>query len=135
MVDLHLTPAEARSFLAFLPPQQQVALGHVLECAPCRRHLLDQLAPPPAAPAARLLTRQDYTAMWSGVFAHLDEYIRQAAAERAAAGPAVAELLALAAEERRELVEREARLRSAGIANLLLERSFAPARGDPAEGE
>jgi hypothetical protein len=73
--------------------------------------------------------------MWSGVFAHLDEFVRQAAAERAAAETAIAELLPLAAEQRRELVEREARLRSAALANLLLDRSFAAAREDPAEGE
>jgi hypothetical protein len=135
MADPHFSPEEVRRFLAFLPPQQQVALGHVLECEVCQQRLLAGLGPPPAVPAGRLLSRHDYAAMWSGVFAHLDEFIRQADADRQAAETALVELLPLAAEERRERVEHEPRLRSAAIANLLLERSFAAARDDPAEGE
>ncbi|HEX5759951.1 MAG TPA: hypothetical protein VF121_12235 [Thermoanaerobaculia bacterium] len=135
MDDLHLRPLEADQFLAFLPPPQQVALGHVLECATCRQLLLDKLGPPAAAPAAARPERPDYTAMWPRVFAHAEEIARRAAAEREAADPALAELLPLRDEERRERVQQEARLRSVAVANLLLERSFAAAREDPAEGE
>ena len=135
IADPHLSPVEARHFLAFLPPPQQVALGHVLECKTCRQLLLADLGPPPAAPAKPLLTRHDYSEIWSGVLANLDEFVQQAAAEREGAEAAVAELLPLPDEERRRRIEQEARLRSVAIANLLLDRSFAASRKDPAEGE
>ncbi|MGH2626573.1 MAG: hypothetical protein ACRDHY_07990, partial [Anaerolineales bacterium] len=66
MEDPHLRPAEVQRLLAYLPPQEQVMLGHVLDCETCRQRLIESLGPPPAPPVTRVVSAHDYSGLWPG---------------------------------------------------------------------
>ncbi|HVF58787.1 MAG TPA: hypothetical protein VNJ70_03110 [Thermoanaerobaculia bacterium] len=130
----HLHRSEALSLLAYLPPREQVVLGHVLECQACQQLVAALLGPPPL-PAEGVGAPQADRDIRAALAAGLEQAAERLAAERGVAEPALAELLALDPEDRRRRIREEARFRSLSIAHLLLERSHRTAEETPEEAE
>ncbi|MGH9362736.1 MAG: hypothetical protein ACRD2T_12550 [Thermoanaerobaculia bacterium] len=130
----HLQPAEAHHLLAYLPPREQVVLGHVLDCEECQQLLARLLAPRPAG-VTESRARHDYSEVWASLTAAAEQGTERLVAERRAAEDVVARLLSLDAKERRRRVREEPRSRSLSAAYLLLERSSAAAAEAPEEAE
>ena len=121
----HLRRSEALLLLDYLPPEQQVVLGHVLDCPTCRRLVASLLGPPPPPPPERKLPETAAADVWASLAAARQEAADRLAADRAAAEPALAEFLAADPAGRLRRINHEARFRTIALGGLLLERSHA----------
>jgi hypothetical protein len=121
----HLRRPEAQLLLDHLPPEHQVALGHVLDCPACGRLVESLLGPPLPPPADHKPPDSDDVAVWASLAAGRQEAADRLAAERGPAEGALADLLAADAAGRLRRIREEARFRSLALAALLLERSQA----------
>ncbi|MGH9362314.1 MAG: hypothetical protein ACRD2T_10395 [Thermoanaerobaculia bacterium] len=133
--DPHLRLAEADHLLAYLPPREQVMLGHVLDCVTCQKLVAALLASRPAPAAERGHTQHDYSEVWASLAVAAEQGSERLVAERQVAEGIVARLLVLDSKKRRRRVREEPRYRSLSAAYLLLERSNAAATEAPEEAE
>jgi hypothetical protein len=131
----HLGPLEIRRLLGYLPMREQVFLFHVTECPICRTAVQQALAPPAGAPTPAPSKGADYSEIWTGLAAGLEETIERVAGERQVAEAVLAELLAIPADQRAGRIRREARFRSLSVAYLLFERSLAASATSTEEAE
>src|SRR5918999_1792027 len=123
MVDPHLRRSEALILLDYLPPEQQVTLGHVLDCPACGRLVESLLGPPPPPPPQRQRPETEAADVWASLAAARQEAADRLAAERTAAEPALQEMLAADPAGRLRRINNEARFRTLALGGLLLERS------------
>ncbi|MGH9361073.1 MAG: hypothetical protein ACRD2T_04095 [Thermoanaerobaculia bacterium] len=133
--DPHLRPREAEDLLAYLPPREQVVLGHVIDCAACQQLVASLLGPPDPPAAERRRANYDYSGVWQSLAAMREQAIERLDAERGVSEVAVAGLVTLDPKERRRRVREEGRYRTVSIAGVLLERSHAVAAEAPGEAE
>lgn len=125
MADPHLRRSEALLLLDHLPPEQQVVVGHVLDCPACGQLVESLLGPPPPEPAKRQPPESTSADVWASLAAARQEAADRLAADRATAEPAVAELIAADPGGRLRRINHEARFRTIAVGGLLLERSQA----------
>jgi hypothetical protein len=131
----HLGPAEVRRLLGYLPLREQVFLFHVTECSLCQSTVRRLLVPPAEMARGFGAEAADYSEIWAGLAAGLDEMIERVTAERQAAEALLAELLAIPSGERPARIRREARYRSLSVAYLLFEASLAASATNAEEAE
>ncbi|MGH9362612.1 MAG: hypothetical protein ACRD2T_11915 [Thermoanaerobaculia bacterium] len=131
----HLRPPEAQHLLAYLPPREQVVLGHILDCTTCQQLVARLLAPGVGPAAERVHAQHDYSEVRESLAAAAEQGAERLVGERQVAEGVVARLLVLDSKERRRRSREEPRFRSLSAAYLLLERSAVAAAATPEEAE
>jgi len=133
----HFREGELLPFVTSLTERQAGVLGHLLACARCRnlaRPIAGQLAQTAAgvAPAAGA---PELARVWPRLARRWEARAAAIAAERAAAGPLVEELLTLPREQRTLALRGEERYHTAAVVLTLLERGGQAAETQPDAAE
>ncbi len=133
----HFREGELLPFVTSLTERQAGVLGHLLACPRCRklaRPIAGQLAQTAAgvAPAA---SAPELDRVWPRLARRWEAQAAAIAAERAAAGPLVDELLALPREQRSLALRTEERFHTAAVVLTLLERGGQAAETQPDAAE